>query len=178
MAACSVTVTWPNRVRGGYLRSLGAPSAPLCCPPSRGEQSDAATHDSNFRHTEQHVFFVFFRKHAEVFSRGFLDFEGSQRQGEREQPTFISVCRAYAAPPARDAGLLPLQESRVAVLLSSLHDRVPAPSVPTDAPAPQGGFSTLRLTVLSLGPVEATLITQRREPQPRTGDIPSRVLGP
>lgn len=120
----------------------------------------------------------FFCKHAEVFSRGFLDFEGSQRQGEREQPTFIPVCRAYAAPPARDAGLLPLQESRVAVLLSSLHGRVPAPSIPTDAPAPQGGFSTLRLTVLSLGPVEATLITQRREPQPRTGDIPSRVLGP
>lgn len=43
MAAYSVTVTWPNRVRGGYLRGGSAPSAPLRCPPSRGEHADNFT---------------------------------------------------------------------------------------------------------------------------------------
>lgn len=40
MAAYRVTVTWPNRVHGGYLRSGCAPSAPLRCPQSRGEHTD------------------------------------------------------------------------------------------------------------------------------------------
>lgn len=118
------------------------------------------------------------RKHAEVFSRGFLDFKGGQRQREREQPTFIPVRRALAAPPARAAGLLPLQESRAAVLLPAVHDRVPAPPVSTDAAAAQGVLPSLQLTVLSLSPVEATLFIQQRQPQPRTGDIPSCVLSP
>lgn len=117
-------------------------------------------------------------KHAEVFSRGFLDFKGGQRQGEREQRTFIPVCGALAAPPARDGGLLPFQESRTAVLLSSVHDRIPAPPVATNASAPQGVFSSFQFAVLSLGPVEATLFIQRRQPQSRTGDIPSCILSP
>lgn len=155
----------------GYLRGCAAPSAPLRCPPSRGEHPD--TPRFNFSHTaEQHV-----RKHAEVFSRGFLDFKGGKRQGEREPPTFIPVRHALSAPPSRADGLVPLQEGRAAVLLSALHDREPAPPVPTEPAAPQGVFFSLQLTVLSLSSVEAPLI-QQHQPQPRTRDLPSCVLGP
>lgn len=127
----------------------------------------------NFNHAEQQVC-----KHAEIFSRGFLDFKGGKRQRKREQSTFISLRRALASPPARAAGLLPLQESRTAVLLPAVHDRAPAPPVPTDTAAPESVFSSLHLTVLPLSSVEATLFIQQRQPQPRTGDISSCVLSP
>lgn len=137
------------------------------------------------RHNDAHGFHwkprratSFLCKHAEVFSRGFLDFKGGQRQREREQPTFIPIRRALAAPPARAAGLLPLQESRASLLLPTVHDRVPAPSVPTDAAAPQSVLPSLQFTVLPLGSVQATLVIQQRQPQPCTGDIPSCVLSP
>lgn len=120
----------------------------------------------------------FWAKHATVFPRGFLDFAGSQRQGEREQPASLPLCRARAAPPARGAQLVPLEESRAAVLLPSVRGRLAAPSVPTDAASPQGGLPTLRLTVLPLSPFQATLVAQRRQPQPRAGDIPGCLLGP
>lgn len=176
LAAYSVTVTWPNRVHCSYLRRGCAPSAPLRCPQSRREHADAtkrARTTSTFEHAEQQVC-----KHAEIFSRGFLDFKGGQRQREREQPTFIPVRCALAASRARAARLLPLEESRAFVLLPAVHDRLPAPSISTDAAASQSIVSSLQLTVLPLGSVEATLFIQQRQPQPRTGDIPGCLLGP
>lgn len=117
-------------------------------------------------------------KHAEVFSRGFLDFKGDQWQGQRQQPAFIPLRGAFAAPLARDADLLPLQESRAAVLLPSVHGRIPASPIAADAAAPKGVLSSLRHAVLPLGAVPATRCIQRRQSQPRTGDLPGCVLGP
>lgn len=127
----------------------------------------------NLKRTEQQTC-----KHAAVFSRGFLDFKGDQRQREREQPTFIPIRGTFAAPSARDANLLPLQESRAAVLLSSVHDRIPASSVTTDAAASEGVLSSLHDTILPLCALPATHFIQRRQSQPCTGDIPSCLLGP
>ena len=153
MAAYSVTVTWPNRVHGGYLRSsrCAFSTTSLSTVPRRARTHHYAP-GFNFNHAEQQVC-----KHAEVFSRGFLDFKGGQRQRKREQPTFISLRRALASPPARAGRRLPLQESRTAVLLPAVHDRAPAPPVPTDTAAPKGIFSSLHLTVLPLSSVETTL---------------------
>lgn len=146
------------------LRAFSTTS--LSTVPERARwRNQTSTNDFNFQH-------------AEIFSRGFLDFKGDQRQREREQPTFIPVRCALAASRAWAARLLPLEESRAFVLLPAVHDRLPAPSISTDAAASQSIVSPLQLTVLPLGSVEATLFIQQRQPQPRTGDIPGCLLGP
>lgn len=144
--------------------------------PGESSEPDAASteRDSRFQHSASRSIFG---QHAAVFPRGFLDFAGSQRQGQREQPAALPLCRARAAPPAQRGQLVPLEESWSAVLLPSVRGRLAAPSVPADAAAPQGGLPALRLAVLPLSPVQATHVAQRRQPQPRAGDIPGCLLG-